>query len=215
MKNPTIVTKQLRIKKSSSAVFITIAIASVLVSISLVFLNILNTQRTFNDRVQGEKEQVVASLESNVRNINTLADSFNQLESQGDLISDQNKSNSSVILDALPSKYDFPAVATAVQNLAAVSGVTLDDFSGSDEELQAVGASVDPLPIDIDFSVSVAGSYEKVNTFMENIEKSIRPINVGNIRIDSVGSNEVRAQFQMTTYYQPTVDLTITTRTIN
>ncbi len=215
MKNPTIVTKQLKIKKSSSAVFATIAVASIIVSFSLVFLNILNGQRSFNSQVHDEKEAVVSTLNANVENINSLSTSFNQLESSADLISSQNKKNSAVILDALPSKYDFPAIATAIQNLAQVSGVTLDDFNGSDEELEAVGSSVNPTPIEVDFSVGVTGSYDKVNTFMENVERSIRPINVRNVRLDTAGSNEVRGQFEMTTFYQPTIDLSITTRTLN
>lgn len=211
MKKPTITTKQHKIQQSSRMIFIAIMFASVVVAFSLVSLKFMYEQWRFNEALHAEKEAVRDQLKDNIENAQALKRSFTQLEAAAPLISSQDKQNSSVILDALPSKYDYPALATSIEKLTKLSGVGMESFDGKDEELGAVDSSTTPAPIEIEFSVSVTGQYKDIQKFMKNIEKSIRPLDVTGMKLMGEEEN-MKASFDMVTYYQPTIDLGVTTK---
>lgn len=208
-----IISKKAKIKQSSKTVFVTTMIASVIVAFSLSFMNALYGQWRFNERLHAEKELVRNQLEENVENARLLKQSFTTLENAGPIIPDQNnRPNSTVILDALPSRYDFPALITSMGVLADQSSVALDSFSGDDEEVDAIESSVNPDPQEVTYSVSVRGDYANILAFMTNVERSIRPITIERLSL-SGSTTDMTATFAMITYYQPTVDLDITERT--
>lgn len=208
-------TKHALIEKASTQVFVTVAIASIVVSMSLVFLNILWGTAQFNTRVQDAQEIARDTLEANLEAVPSLAESFNNLELGDDLIPDQpeDKENSEVVLDALPSVYDFPELATSVNNLAKLSSVKMTEFAGEDITESATSAAVDPEPQPVSFSVEVEGSYSAIAKFLRGIENSIRPMNVKSINLAGSRTKLIVA-VTVETVYQPAVDLTIQKRTI-
>ncbi len=211
--NANVISKHVKIKNSSKIVYITIMVSAIVIAFSLAILNSLYGQWRFNERLHAEKERVLDKLETNLANAKSLKSSFASLEAAGEIIPGQNgRPNSTVILDALPSRYDYPALATAMDVLAEESGVILDSFDGEDAETQAEVSAVEPRPIEIEYTMSVTGSYDQINQFMQNIERSIRPISLSDVAL-SGKTTELRGAFSMITYYQPTVDLNVITRT--
>ena len=208
-------TKHAQIRTASTHIFIGVAVASVVVSMSLVTLNIMWGTASFNEKVHGKQEEARDTLEQNIEAIKPLQESFQRLEIGGKLIPAQpdDKTNSELILDALPSAYDFPELATTMNNLAESSGVNLLAFRGSDEGSTAQTSAPNPEPVVIPFTVEVEGTYEDVTRFLLNTESSIRPIRV--LSMDLTGSSsKLELVMNAETSYQPAFDLTIQKETV-
>jgi len=95
------------------------------------------------------------------------------------------KSKIDRISEILPQVAATPQLITGIEGIAQESGVTiqgiemsiLDEYIAEDEE-----SIIDPLPSSIgivEFSLSLAsGPYEQVKLFLENLEKSLRILDV-------------------------------------
>lgn len=192
--------KRQAIEKAKSTVLATVVIASIVVSFSIVALNFLWNIRGYNTRVLGEKKVAKDTLVQNVANAEELKAKFEVFEN-GDV-----KSND--VLDALPSKYDFAALITSIDGLAKRSGMALDGFVGTDESESAEQKAVNPVPVEIPFSISVIGKYDDLKTFIDNLDKSIRPMQINSIAISGNDDN-IKADISLTTYYQPQADINV------
>lgn len=207
MKKPDLssLTKRQQIEKSNSTIVLSMALAAFIVSFSLVTVNFLWDLSSHNRRVISKKSEAKNILEQNVENVEPLITSFNLFEA-GDVKSD-------TVLDALPSKYDFPALATTMESLVKDSGMTLESFSGDDEEEAAVQEETAPSPIKIEFTLSVSGNYEDFQDLVDRMERTIRPMRVNNLEIK--GSDDaLKATLKVTTYYQPATTLNVETRSV-
>lgn len=214
MEKQIISKKSAQIQKASSTLFAVVVVASIVVSFSGVFINLLWSQSRFNAKVINEREKVRDDLKSSLDALPKLKAELQTLESADDLLKNQgDKTNSAVVLDALPSKYDFPAVATSFAALAEKTGVKLDSFSGDDVSKTAAASMADPKPVEIPFKISVSGNYQNVVKFIDSLEKSIRPIIVQSFNL-SGDAKELELEASLSTYYQPAVDLNVKKRTI-
>ncbi len=137
--------------------------------------------------------------EENVNIANQLNSSYQTLEA-GTVV------NSRVVLNALPNKYDFPAIATSIEKIASDGGYKLVRFSGEDS-VDAVTDSKNPEPVEVPFTVEIEGSYDTVKKFANDLQRSIRPFVVTGLDITGSQKN-VRAVFSVSTYYQPAKNLT-------
>lgn len=202
--------KHVQINKASTQTFIVVAVAAVVVSMSLVLLNILWGNAKFNSKVHGRQEQARDQLIDNIAAVGPLQESFERLEIGADLIQGQpeDKKNSEVILDALPSRFDFPELAVSIDNLARQSSVTLTSFRGTDLGESALTSSPSPFPEQIPFIMDIEGSYQDITVFLSNLENSIRPIKVQSIEMSGIDS-KLSISVTAETSYQPAFDLTI------
>jgi Tfp pilus assembly protein PilO len=117
--------------------------------------------------------------------------------------------NAKIILDALPSKYDFPALTTSLEKLALSQGVNIESMTGTDDEVaQTDSASSTPVPIAMPFQITVTGNYASIQKVVKAFEKSIRPIQIQTLQL--TGSDQ-KMQMNITaqTYYQPEKTLNI------
>lgn len=202
--------KHMQIKKSSAQSFIAVVVASVVVSMTLVLANIMYDTSKFNSKVQGALEDTKLQLVANIEAVDSLEKSFAALQNGDNLIAKQpeDKKNSEIILDSLPSVYDFPEIASSVNRLAEISEVELVAFQGTDLGSDATNQSTLVEPIKIPFSVEVKGSYSAIAKFLLNSERNIRPIIVKSVSL-SVSGNELSASVSAETSYQPAFDITI------
>lgn len=214
-KGINISTKHIQIEKASSTAFAAVAIASVLVSFSIVFLNILWGTARYNSKVHTAQEEVRDTLKANLEAVGDLENSYRNLEIGSDLIKQQptDKKNSEVVLDALPSKFDYPALVSSINNLAKRSGVKLKSFQGTDTGEDALQFSTTPAPVEIPLNIQVEGSYDRVKQFLRATELSIRPIHVTSLDI-SGSDNLLRVSAGINVYYQPAFDLSLTEKEV-
>lgn len=207
MKTSSQSSKYFLIKKASSNMFVAIIIASVLVSFSVVSIKFLLDLRSFNSSVQSEQSKVIDTLNTNITNYEQLKEDYGAFEEGSDILSDQgDRTNSTTVFDALPSKYDYPAIVTAIENVARLSGVELTGVAGDDNIEGATLSDPNPQPIEISFSLSLNGSYQSIQRFFTRLEQTIRPYSVRSVQLSGSDSS-LRANVSITTYYQPSIDL--------
>lgn len=193
--NKSIESKRQKISQANSTVFIAVTISSILVMFSLISIRFLWQKKSYNDRVIGAKNSAKTQIETNSENLDKLASQFPELQKRA-------TNNDKTILHALPPTYDYAALVTSMEFLAQQSGVKLASGIGEDESASAVQSQNTSVPIEIKLNLTASGSYEGIVRYVNNLEKSIRPIIISSI--DFSGNNsELQASISAKTYYQP------------
>ncbi|HEX9679125.1 MAG TPA: type 4a pilus biogenesis protein PilO [Candidatus Saccharimonadales bacterium] len=198
-------TKRQAIEKAKSTVLTSVVIASIVVSFSIVTVNFLWDLRGYNSRVIKEKNLAKVTLRQNLINADELTAQFSVFEASG--------VKSSEILDALPSTYDYAALVTSVNSIAKRSGLELTGFAGTDQSNEAPGTAVTPSPFEMAFSISVAGSYDSLKKFVDNLDRSIRPFQVRALSISGT-DQAITADIAISTYFQPKADIGTETKVV-
>lgn len=208
--------KQQLIDKANSSMVASVAIAGFLIMFSLVAGRALLSQRSYQARVIAEKEKAVVQLDSNIEAVSKLEISYKEFVGTPDNViggnpsgsGDRDGNNAKIVLDALPSKYDFPAFITSVEKLLADKSFPLRSIGGSDDELaQAEADSREPVEIPFQFETNLA-SYGSVRDLLSALELSIRPIKANQLTI-SGGDNELSLRVEAVSYFKPARGLTI------
>ena len=114
------------------------------------------------------------------------------------------ENNSKIVLDALPSEYDFPALATSLEKILTEGGYNIESIAGTDNELSlnSGSGSQSPVPVEIPFSISVSGTYDKIKNLPVDLERSIRPIYISSMQVSGSASN-AKLIIDAKTFYQP------------
>lgn len=211
-------TKRIQINKAQATVIGVIAGAVFVTVFSLVSAKALWTQRSYQARVIDKKVSARDQLEKNVSAVKDLESAYKNFASNPNNIiggnptgtGEKDGDNARIVLDALPSKYDFPALASSLEKILLDKKFKIDGITGTDDEIaqSAVADSGDPKPIDIPFQVSVNGSYASIQDLVSVFERSIRPINLQKISF-SGGSGSMQVSFDAKTYFQPEKSLNI------
>lgn len=216
-------TKRNLITKANSRIVTMSAIAAFVVVFTVVAGKTLVGQVAYQNRVIGAKKKALATLQSDLNARDSLVSAYksfvgtpqNVLGGDPDGTGDQDGDNAKIILDALPSKYDFPALATSLEKLISSQGLAIVSINGTDEEATYASSqsSASPEPIAMPFQVQVAGSYEGIKNLIDVFERSVRPIQVQKVEFSGdEGSMSIIISAQ--TYYQPEKNLNITTEVV-
>jgi hypothetical protein len=132
-------------------------------------------------------------------------------------LSGQDGDNAKIILDALPSSYDFPALISSIEKIANQDHLPLQGVGGSDQvsavptDTTATSAKSQPQPVA--FSVSVQTDFHTVQILINDLERSIRPMDITTLSLNG-GGTSVNANMQVNTYYQTPISLKITQKEI-
>lgn len=207
--------KKVLIDKANSSMFIMITVTAAIVIFSAVSTRALLKQSTHRAHVIKEKKVAATTLASNDQEIGKLITSFRAFEGAPESVTGTTEKNSKVVLDALPPKYDFPALATSLEKILTEGGYTISGISGIDNENSESGnvASASPQPIEMPFSISVSGPYSKIKNLPYDLERSIRPIYI--MSVDLSGSEtEAKLSLQAKTFYQAGRNLELTSKEV-
>ncbi len=213
--------KHAEIDKNQAIIFGIVAIASFVIVFSLFTAHALITQQRYQTRVIAEKEQSLEDLERSLSNAQELQRTYSAFVdtpeniiggfSEGD--GEQDGSNARIILDALPSQYDFPAFITSVEQILLQQDVTIDAIGGEDEELEFRDAQSDD-PIQIPIRIGMTGDYDAIQEAVDAFEASIRPFKF--FRFDLAGDDDnLRVNLSGHSYFQPQTQFELRSRTIN
>lgn len=206
-------TKRKQVDKAQATMLGIVIAASVFTVFCLVASKSLFSQAGYLNRVAGEKQKAVDQLKLNKDAVTKLVASYKNFAIQDpNLIGgvnggpgDRDGDNGRLVLDALPSKYDFPALATSLEKL--LTGYTINEISGSDDEVsqeQVENAQLVEMPFTLDVGSDYAGMQALIKTF----EKSIRPFQIKTIEISGT-NGKLEAVINAKTFYQPEKDLKI------
>lgn len=210
--------KQIGIDKTNSRIFAITAVAGFLTVFCLVASFSLFHQLTYQNKVISVKKKAVTQLKANLDARDQLVTKYKQFVSfpQNVLGGDPNGSgpndgsNAKIVLDALPSKYDFPALTASLEKMANDQHVKISSITGTDDEANqsqaADGSGTSPVP----FEISVEGDYASLKAMVAALDASIRPMQVQKL---DIAGNKLTIDAQ--TFYQPTKSLQIKSEVVN
>jgi hypothetical protein len=209
--------KRIQIDKANVAMVAVVAVACFLTIFSLVASHALLTQLSYQSKVIKKKTTARDTLQANLKARDQLVQFYsafdntttNVLGGSATGTGQNDGDNAKIILDALPSKYDFPAVATSLEKLLSSNSLSINSIAGSDDEVAQSGStSSAPQPVPMPFQISFSGNTDQTAALFATLQNSIRPIQVQTLTIagsDASITTSVTAQ----TYYQPEKNLNI------
>ncbi|NTW61206.1 hypothetical protein HGB24_00775 [Candidatus Saccharibacteria bacterium] len=217
--------KRTQIARANQTMFIWVAGVSVVFGIALVATVFLAKMLFFNEKVIAEKNNTVRILKQNNNNVDALISSVRALDANQSLV-DVNKNVGyshaiQVILDALPSDANSLALGASIQNklLNGIDGlkvnslqtdpvVGIESLSNNTSTINMSSASSGS-DNEITFRFSVSGSETALKQVLNNLEKSIRTIDVTSLKIEGQGNGVSTMSIQGRAFYEPakTVDL--------
>lgn len=221
------VRKRQQIEMTNKRIFIWVAVASVVVSFSLVAMQFLVKELLFNQKIINAKNATNNTLVANLETAKQLKENVNKLLADENLGSvegvDQNAetSNLSLILDALPVEGDATSFANSLQ--AAVlprSGVAIDKLDTSSllttdaEGGAGVTSTSSAEPQAMPFTVTFGGSFQQVSQAMGDMAKVIRPISVGRLEL-TANDSSLTVAVNGTTYFVPAKSVSITQKALS
>lgn len=219
MAKANISTKRVAISKSN-AQMVAIVAAACFVSIFCLFAaKSVWDHNVYKAKVITAKQKAHTQLAANIKSYEDLKKSYakfdnsstNSIGGQKEGNGDNDGSNSKIILDALPSTYDFPALASSVEKIMADRGLRVTSITGTDDQLNQQGnvSSSEPKPVTIPFSFTVENAnYSSVQQLVSALQLSIRPIVIDTLNL-SGGNNKMTVTVTAHTYYQPSKNLNI------
>lgn len=215
--------KHLAIDKANATLVIAVGVAAFIVVFSLVASNALLSQRNYQAKVIKEKRIALDQLEENTKAAKQLAISYQEFANKSENVLGGNAQsntpdggdNPRIVLDALPSKYDFPALTTSIERLLKDKAFTPTKITGTDDELAQSSnvSSSSPQAIEIPFSIEVPVAAEAGKSLIELFERSIRPVQVQKLSIDGE-KGQLKLTYTAKTFFQPEKNLTIRTEVV-
>lgn len=211
------------IDKSNTRIVVIVSLAIFAVVFSLIAAKALWSQATYQNRVITEKNIAKNQLKANLEVVKKLKPSYdsfvgattNIIGGNAFGIGPKDGDNAKIVLDALPSKYDFPALATNLEVLVLGEGVELAGITGVDDEVAQSSniSSSDPKQVEIPFQLAASGDYAKTQALISAVERSIRPIKVKSIDITG-RQDKLTTNISALTYYQPAKSLNVRTKVV-
>lgn len=206
-------TKRALIDKANTVTVAAAGVAAFLVVFSLVSAKSFVNQIGYQNKVIGAKKDTKKVLDDNLEARDSIVKSYNAFvgteqniiggNSNSD-IGDKDGDNAKIILDALPSKYDYPAVASSLEKLALNQGLDIIKIEGIDEEATQVSKQKSSAPKEVPMvvSASVKGSYMQLKSYADQLERSIRPMQIQKYTLESA-DNGLTETIGLQTFYLP------------
>lgn len=203
--------KQLAINKDNTSIIIAVGLASFVIVFSLVASNALLKQSSYQSKVISKKKTALNQLRTNSAEVEKLQNSYkafadspqNVLGGSSAGSGERDGGNPRLVLDALPSKYDFPALTTSLEKV--FKQYSIESITGTDDEIAqstSAEASTTPLEVEIPFSITLNASAQSSKEILQLFEKSIRPVQIQKLAIEGK-SNQLKMTVTAKSYMQP------------
>lgn len=212
MARVTSTTKRSLITQANSTMVVSTGVAAFVAVFCLIASKTLISQAGYQNRIISAKKTAVTQLKTNISARDSLVTSYsafvdtpqNVLGGNPNGAGAQDGDNAKLVLDALPSKYDFPALATSLEKIITSQNLQILGITGTDNEAtqQSTTATGDPQPVAMPFQVQVSGSYDQIKGLVQVFGGSIRPFQIQTVELSGSQSN-MTATITAQTYYQP------------
>ncbi len=213
--------KRIAIDKANARMLSAVAAAAFFAVFSLVASQALVSQMKYQNKVIKLKKTALNQLKVNITETDKLYTAYQEFAGNTENVLGGNPKadgpkdgeNPRIVLDALPSKYDFPALATSIEKVLKENSYTITSIDGIDDEVaqskkKDTGAA--PKPIDIPFSFTAPAESQRAKELSQLLERSIRPIEVlrMTVTIREQGGRLI-VKMDGKTYFQPEKSLKI------
>ena len=226
MKAQDLIEKRLKPTKSESRLVVAVAVATVITVFSLVSAKTLLGQAAYNKRVLDARHDALKQLTANIEAAKTLVGQFQifQTGNPTNIIGGKNSTdpnlqppdgdNARLVLDALPSKYDFPALISSIAKILNLNNIQNQAVTGKDESGSVKSEpAASPEATTITLTVNGTSNYNAVKNLINDFERSTRPFDITKMEIKGPESN-MTVTLTMNTYFQPALSLTLSTKEI-
>lgn len=208
--------KRDQIQKANRTMFIWVAGISALFGAVLVIMIFLSQMLVYNEKVLKQKNITVSTLKQNYDNVAEVEAQVRLIDTNQALAKLKARSEDKaiqVILDALPSEANSPALGSSLQNklLSGIPGLSSDISMSVDPVIgvenliggSSVVSAADTGVVNnkISFRFTVSGDNNALRAVLQNLERSIRTIKVLSVRIESQGGSQ-RMVVQGEAYYE-------------
>lgn len=218
--------KRALINQANTTVVIVTSVAAFVLIFCAVATKTLASQASYQNRVISKKREAVKQLQVDIDAVNKLKTSYKAFTTTSTNVIGGNTvgasmldcngtkkdgNNATIILDALPSAYDFGAFTTSLEKLISCQQVGITGINAVDDSLTQASnnTSTTPKPIEIPFSIIVQGSYPNIQALIGAFERSIRPIQVKSVDLKADTQGVLTLNLSAKTYYQPGKSLNI------
>ncbi|HSX34903.1 MAG TPA: hypothetical protein VLF62_04635 [Candidatus Saccharimonadales bacterium] len=218
MARTTAFTKRALISKANSSMVIATTAAAFILVFGLVAGKSLISQMSYQNRVITAKKKALTQLKTDLQARDSLQASYNSFVAENPNViggnadgdGEEDGDNATLILDSLPSYYDFPALTTSLEKLISSQSLNILGITGIDQEATegANQSSPSPQAVAMPFEIDVAGSYQSVQSLTDVFQRSIRPFQVLTLEL-SGDEGAMTAAINAQTYYQPGKTLNI------
>ncbi len=186
--------KRQQIAQSSRTMFIWVAIASAVIGFALVVSWFLVQQITFRQKVVSKKMDTAAKLSKNNATISDLQNNIRKVEATSDALKAAKANDAElplqVVLDALPATNNPLALGSSLQEklVGGQSGVTLEALNTVGVTTSTVAKTVGGTQ-SMPFTMTVtSGSPDALQELLKRLERSVRTIDIDNLRIEQSAS---------------------------
>lgn len=212
------VRKRQQIASGNKTMFLWVAGASVIVAFAIVVSIFMIKQIVFTEKILIEKNKTVSTLEKNAETADALDKNVKNLRADKNLTlvrSSASDNNLDVIIDAMPYATDNVAFGSSLQTVL-LTGISIDAMSVDPSNSSTSTSGVDTGAVEtvgdsrpMTFSFKVTGSSGQLQELLSRLNRSIRPIKIVSLQLESAGPGKLTATVQAATYYQPkkTLDL--------
>lgn len=220
----TALRKRTQISKANRTMFLWIAGASALLSFAVVASVFLSQKLVFNEKVLFAKNKTVSTLNANNKAVADLQTNVRVLDTDPNLAkvkANPNDQAIQVILDALPSDANSLALGASLQNvlLANIPGLTIESLQvepvagietiASADDVDATDTNTDTSTDNqINFTFVVNGNQDVLKQALQKLERSIRTIDITNLRVENQNGIQVMT-VQGHAYYEPAKDVSL------
>ena len=208
-------TKHVLVDKANTTVIVAAAVAAAIVVFSLFASKALIDKIRYQNKVISKRNVANKQLKENIGAKDQLVASFVAFDESPESVLGTSEKNSKIVLDALPSKYDFPALTTSIDGIITGAGMSVETITGADQETTAEQSSVDPKPIAIPFEFSALGTYESAQQLIKDLQRSIRPFKINTIDFSAAEGGAISITVKGETFYQPAKDLGIQNKKVD
>jgi hypothetical protein len=146
VKKPKLSGKALQLSKDQQTMMAVVAVATVVTVFCLMSTKALIGKATYQQRVISARHKSAKQLQSDISNANTLVAQYSNVfigNNSENIIGGRNDAspsavppdgdNGRIVLDALPTTYDFPALLTSLSKILNNDGIGSQSIGGSDQ----------------------------------------------------------------------------------
>jgi Tfp pilus assembly protein PilO len=216
-KKKTTSVRHLQISKSQSTMLASTVAAIVIVIFSLFATKAMIVKGAYQRKALHARRQVVDQLKSNYNAANQLLTQYKVFANQDPNIlggsvngaTDLDGDNPRIVLDALPSSYDAPALASSVEKILGGRGISLNSLTITDDQASnSDQPQAEPTSATMPLSFQVVTSYPQAAQMLQDFERSIRPFDLNTINISGT-DDALTINVNMNTYFQPAKSLNL------
>lgn len=209
-------TKRQQLDKTNKTIFVWVAVAAIVLTLSAVALQFIVRQGIFNLSIISAEQKTNKTLEESIQNAQGLKQNVDALianQSLSGLRASDKDTALQVIIDALPTTGDTTSFSNSLYTkILPLGGAKISSVSvGTNTVTPVVAApvattapaasgTVSALPLP--FSVTFAGNEKQVKDTLLSVERVIRPIEVTQLSI-TVNDGTLMTTLAGQTYYLP------------